>query len=265
MQKVELREAITLENEGEKIFCVMHRPLPNHPGPVPAIAICPGFAGNKSGKHRIFVTLAKELAKEGIAVLRFDYRGAGDSEGDFQDITVEGKISDTLKCLDFLENDPQIDPSRIGLLGRSLGGAIALLAAGRHRSIKSLGLWAPVFKSDPWRELWESFKSNQLDQAKQEMIRHLPANVPNVEFLKQFFKLDLDRQLAELKHIPLLHIHGEQDHIVKIEHAREFERARTGLDNTRFIQLSKCDHDFSDPLEQQIAIQETCKWYQQTL
>ncbi len=264
MQQIEIREAITLENKGEKIFGILHRPL--HLSQVPAIVICPGFAGNKCGKFRMFVTLGQELAKQGIAVLRFDYRGSGDSEGEFHDITLEGKISDTLKCLNFLAHDPQIDASRLGLLGRSLGGAIAVLAARRHQAIKSLVLWAPVFRSDPWRELWESFKSNQkLDQSKQDILRNLPANIPNLEFLSQFFKLDLHKELEGLKQIPLLHIHGEQDQVVKIEQAKDFEKARVGLDNTRFVQLSKTDHDFSDFREQVIAIQETCQWYQQTL
>ena len=264
MQQVETREAITLENDGEKIFGILHRPL--HSQPVPAIVICPGFAGNKCGKFRMFVTLGKELAKRGIAVLRFDYRGAGDSEGEFREVTLEGKISDTLKCLNFLAADPQVDASRLGLLGRSLGGAIAVLAARRFQAIKSLVLWAPVFRSDPWRELWESFTSNQkLDSAKQEILRHLPPPIPNLEFLTQFFQLDLQKELENLKHIPLLHIHGEQDHVVKMEHARDFEKARVGLENTRFLQLPKSDHDFSDFQEQAIVIQETSEWYQKTL
>ena len=263
MQTNEIREAITLINEGKKIFAILHRPL--HSSPVPAIVICPGFAGSKCGKFRLFVTLGKELAKRGIAVLRFDYRGAGDSEGEFSEITLEGKISDTLKCLDFLAHDPRIDADRLGLLGRSLGGAIAVLAAGRYKTIKSLALWAPVFKSDPWRELWESFKSNKLDQAKKEMIRNLPANIPNLEFLNQFFKLDLQQELQRIKQIPLLHIHGELDRMVKIEHAKAYEQAREGSNNTRFVQLPRTDHDFSDLDEQITAIQETCKWYQETL
>jgi uncharacterized protein len=261
---VEIREAVTLENNGEKIFGILHRPL--HVLHAPAIVICPGFAGNKCGKFRMFVTLGKELAKVGFAVLRFDYRGAGDSEGEFHDITLEGKISDTLKCVNFLAQHPQIDPNRLGLLGRSLGGAIAVLAARRYQTIKSLVLWAPVFRSDPWRELWESLKTNQkLDQGKQDILRNLPANVPNLEFLSQFFKLDLHLELEGLKHIPLLHVHGKQDLVVKIEHAKDFEEARVGLDHTRFLQLPRSDHDFSDSHEQLIAIQETCQWYQQTL
>lgn len=264
MDPVEIREAITLENNGEKIFGIFHRPLLAEKAP--AIVICPGFAGNKSGKFRMFVTLSKELAKRGIAVLRFDYRGSGDSEGEFQEITLDGKISDTLKCLEFLSSHPRIDSTRIGLLGRSLGGAIAILTARRYPSIKSLALWAPVFRSDPWRELWESFQSKTtLDEKKKEILRNLPGNIPNLEFMRQFFQLDLQSEMKKLHHIPLLHIHGEKDCVVNIEHAKDFEQARLGVDNTRFIQLPKSDHDFSDFSEQSIAIQETAQWFLQTL
>lgn len=264
MHPVERREAVILENEGEKIFAVLHRPLQS--SRVPAIVICPGFAGNKCGKFRLFVTLAKELAKSGIAVLRFDYRGAGDSEGEFQDITLEGKISDTLLCLNFLADDPQVDPSRIGLLGRSLGGVISILAAAQFEKVKSLALWAPVFRSDPWRKLWELYQSTSgLDLNAQEVLRHLPAGIPNLEFLSQFFKLDIEKELKSLVNVPLLHLHGAKDEVVKLEQAKEYEEARKGVANSRFLVLPSSDHDFSDGEEQKLAIQETCKWFQETL
>lgn len=264
MQKVETREAITLVNQSEKIFGILHLPL--HVKKGPAIVICPGFAGNKCGKFRMFVTLGQELARLGFVVLRFDYRGAGDSEGDFKEITLEGEISDTLTCLDFLKHHRQVDSSKIGLLGRSLGGAIAVLAARRFEQIKSLALWAPVFRSDPWRELWESHQSKEsLDPLKQDLFKNLPASFPNKEFLSQFFNLDLKKELEGLRQIPLLHIHGEKDSVVKIEHARDFEKARDGILNSRFIQLPKSDHDFSDNEELQLAMQETIQWFIETL
>lgn len=264
-QHKEQREAITLENDGKKIFGIFHRPVGVNN--VPAVIICPGFGGNKSGKFRIFVSLAQELAKRGIAVLRFDYRGSGDSEGESGEITIEGKLKDTLLCLDFLAKDDQIDSKRIGLLGRSLGGAIAVLAARQHSQVKSLALWAPVFKSDPWRDLWLSVKNNRdkLDQVKHDMIKNLPAGIPNPEFLNQFFKLDLEQELQTLQHVPLLHIHGAQDQIVKIEHAQSYKQARQNSSNTRFIELPLSDHDFSETNEQKLAITETFQWYKQTL
>lgn len=265
MHKEEIREAITLENQQQKIFAIFHRPLSSSTSPVPAVVICPGFGGNKCGKFRLFVKLGQELAKRGIAVLRFDYRGAGDSEGEFHEMTLEGKISDTLTCLDFLKQHPHIDASRLGLLGRSLGGPIAILAARRYLSIKSLALWAPIFKTDPWRKLWEAYQANPQESTKQDILRSLPTSMPNLEFLYQFFRLDLARELKELQKVPLLHIQGEQDRVVDIEHAQDYQRIREGLEETRFVQLPRSDHDFSDSNEQITAIQETCDWYQKTL
>jgi alpha-beta hydrolase superfamily lysophospholipase len=261
MKIQEERESVTLINEGEKIFGILHRPLQKKK--VPAIVICPGFAGNKCGKFRLFVVLAEQLAQLGIAVLRFDYRGSGDSEGDFHDLTLESKVSDTLHCLHFLEEDPQIDSNRIGLLGRSLGGLISILAANRSQNIKSLALWAPVFHSTPWQELWIAYKAHQLDASIE--AGSLPPHVPNLRFLEEFFKVDLEKELKGLQHIPLLHIHGEEDAVVKREHIEGYKKARAGNQKTRFVPLSHSDHDFSNFSEQKVALEETCKWYKETL
>ncbi|WP_068469407.1 alpha/beta hydrolase [Candidatus Protochlamydia phocaeensis] len=264
MQKVEERESITLVNGDEKIFAMLHRPL--HASKVPAVLICSGFAGTKCGKSRLFVRLGKELAKRGIAVLRFDYRGAGDSEGEFNDITIESQLSDTLLCLNYLANDPQIDATRIGLLGRSLGGALAVMAATRFQSIKSLALWAPVFTSDPWKKLWEAYKTNKQEIPKKDIMQMLPSSkAPNMEFIHQFFEIDIKRELEKLKDIPMLHVHGTQDVVVQSEHTDAYKKAREATENTRFILLSKSDHDFSDPAEQEILLAETSEWYQKTL
>ncbi|MBA2369409.1 MAG: alpha/beta fold hydrolase [Candidatus Protochlamydia sp.] len=263
MQKVEERESVIISNHGEKIFGVLHRPLQT--GKAPAVVICSGFAGNKCGKYRLFVNLAKELAKNGIAVFRFDYRCSGDSEGDFKDITIDSKLSDALLCIKHLENDARIDKDRLGLLGRSLGGAIAVLAASHSQSIKSLALWAPVFTSEPWKKLWDNVKSNPALLITKDILKNLPANVPNLVFIEQFFKMDIEQRLESIKKIPLLHVHGEQDLVVKIEHARAYKKARELAENNRFIVLPNSDHDFSDESEQRIAIDETCGWFLQTL
>jgi uncharacterized protein len=265
MQKIEEREAITLENQSEKLFAILHRPL-NSSSKVPAVLICPGFAGTKSGKGRLFVRLSMELAKRGIAALRFDYRGTGDSEGDFNDITIESQVSDTLACLNFLKNDLQIDSSCLALLGRSLGGAIAILAASRYGETKSLALWSPVFTSEPWKRLWETFKSNKDSLKKQDILKMLPmGQAPNLNFITQFFGLNLESELEKLKNVPLLHIYGEQDLIVQVEHADAYKKSREKNAQTRFIALPQGDHDFSLTAEQELVIVETCEWYQKTL
>lgn len=258
----EERDAITLINHDKKIFAILHKPL--YAKKVPAVVFCPGFGGTKVGKHRLLVRLAQELAKQEIAVLRFDYRGAGDSEGEFDEMTVETQLSDTLLGLDYVANQANIDPDRIGLLGRSLGGAIAVLAARRFVSVKSMALWAPVFSSEPWQKLWESYQKKPLQFAPKDVLASLP-NMPSLAFLQQFFNLDIAQELSGLSETPLLHIHGEHDNVVKIEHAESYRKIRQENEKTRFIKLATGDHDFSDVQDQKTALLETVRWFKDTL
>lgn len=267
MQKFEERESITLVNQGKKIFGIFHLPL-NSTVPVPAVVVCPGFAGNKSGKYRVFVEIAQELARQGVAVLRFDYRGAGDSEGEFNEITIDSQVSDAIACLNLLRKDSRIDSSRLGLLGRSLGGMITVLSANEFQQIKSIALWAPVFSSDPWKKMWETLSFASLETMKKGVMPHLPPNIPtipSVQFLKQFFQIDLQKELQKIRHIPLLHIHGKADEFVKFEHAQAYEHACKENGITRFIALQNSNHDFSNDEERKVAIEETCRWFMQTL
>ena len=73
--------------------------------------------------------LAKGLAAEGIASIRFDFDGHGKSEGRMQDMTVEKEIADARAIWDYVTTLPYVD--RIGLLGHSQGGVIASMTAGR--------------------------------------------------------------------------------------------------------------------------------------
>lgn len=263
MKKIESRESITIENEGDKIFAILHRPLVKHK--VPAVVICSGFAGNKCGKHRIFVTLAQKLAEQGIAVLRFDYRGSGDSEGDFNTITLSNQVSDTLAMFEYLSSQPFIDFSRLGILGRSLGGAVAVLSASHLSSLKSLVLWAPVFTSEPWHSLWKAHQTATMDSLQEAMLQKLPAGIPNLLFLKEFFSLDLSKELKKQTNVSLLHIHGALDELVKIEQSEGYKNSRPLSSTSKFVVLPKGDHDFSDPEDQIVALKETVDWFVNTL
>ena len=99
MKITEERLPLILENEGKKIFAVLHIPKVNTK--IPGVIFCHGLAGHKTGKHRVYVDLASSLVSAGIAVLRFDYRGCGDSEGEFFDVTPETHYSDAKCCLQY--------------------------------------------------------------------------------------------------------------------------------------------------------------------
>ena len=260
----EERNSIELrQKDGKKLFGVLHRPLVDKPAP--ALLICSGFAGTKCGKYRILVRLAQALAEAGIAVLRFDYRGAGDSEGDFEHVTLSTHIEDTVFMLRHLSADPLLDRSRIGILGRSMGGAVAVSAAAQVGWIKSMALWAPVFNGAPWREWMLRANPNPSGTLGIQWGKENFLEIPNREFIRELFTMNLLPDLTHLQQVPLLHIQGKQDALVTLQHAEEYRKARENAIQTVFIELSRSDHDFSDSEERSLLLAETLEWFKNTL
>ncbi|AJS57182.1 alpha/beta hydrolase [Paenibacillus sp. IHBB 10380] len=111
---------------------------------VPLVVICHGFVGSRIGVDRLFVKTSRELAEEGYMVVRFDYIGCGESTGDYGQEGLESMIDQTRTVLDYALSCADVDPTRVTLIGHSLGGAVAILAAGRDQRVKNLVLWAPV-------------------------------------------------------------------------------------------------------------------------
>lgn len=112
---------------------------------VPGIAMYHGYTGNKMESHFIFVKLSRALARAGIASVRFDFAGSGESDGDFKDMTPETELSDAKAILEYLRNMECIDKCRVGICGLSMGGYVAGITAGDNSSmVKALCMWAPA-------------------------------------------------------------------------------------------------------------------------
>lgn len=264
-KKCEEREVTVFENEGQKIFGVLHMPL-DQSKPVPAVLICHGLAGHKTGKYRLYVTLAKTLASMGIAALRVDFRGSGDSEGEFHEMTVSSSVSDALKAIEWMAHNPRLDATRLGIFGRSFGGSVAVMAAARSNKIKSIALWAPVFDAKPWLKLWESLQAGTLDEKTRVEAMTINGLMPSLHFYKEFFGMNLESDLQKLDKVPTLHIHGEKDELILINHADHYVKHREKANaKTRFIRLPKADHDFSLTEDQQEALFITTRWFADTL
>lgn len=264
MVKTEIREQLILENNDQKIFGIIHRPI-SCEGKLPAVLLCHGLGGNKIGKHRLYVELAEKLASLGIIAMRIDFRGSGDSEGNFVDMTIQSEVDDALKALDYLKNDPMVDSNRIGLFGRSFGGVVAILSASHYEIAKSMALWAPLYSGDPWMDKWKMLKSKVLSSAESNALMHVNGVQPGIAFFDQLFKLKLSDHLEKLSSIPFLHICGEKDEIVSLYHAEKFKEARGKKGESLFFQYPKTDHDFSNTQERYEALEETAQWFLRTL
>ena len=87
--------------------------------------------------HKPFLVIADHLARNGIASLRFDDRGVGQSTGSFQEASLEDFASDVLACVSFIQNDEELkDQVLIGVAGHSEGGMHVLIAAKSNKKIQ---------------------------------------------------------------------------------------------------------------------------------
>ena len=93
----------------------------------PAVVMLHGFASSRDEIGGIFAAQAAALAEAGIASLRIDFRGYGESEGKEAEVTIERLLEDATIARTHLAGLDGVDPARIGVLGYSFGAAIAML------------------------------------------------------------------------------------------------------------------------------------------
>lgn len=263
LDKLETREWVVAENEGQQIFGVLHRPTTcDHP---PVVVILHGFASSKLGSNRCYVLLAEALAKSGVAALRFDFRGSGDSEGSLSNITLEDLVSDAIAVLEKLPSIEGINADRIALFGSSLGGAIAILAAERFQKIRTMALWAPVASGELW---FRDFLLSHPEYAQVDPI-NLLSSYRGVRlhpaFREQFAKLFAYKTLQGLLPLPTLLMQGEKDDVVSIKHHEAFRQACASSANTCFLTFPTGEHSLGFSPHFPEIVEEVIQWFQKHL
>ncbi len=114
------------------------------------VVFCAPFAEEKKCSYRTFHRAAQAFASSGVACLRFDYFGTGDSDGQFTDFSPSRAIDDIVAAADELRSRSGV--SDAALLGLRLGGTMALAAAARARAA-SVVLWQPVVSGQRFFDL----------------------------------------------------------------------------------------------------------------
>ncbi len=132
-------EEITFKNETDNVLLAGTFTYPKVGGNFPVVVLISGSGpqnrDSEIAGHKPFLVIADYLTKNGIAVLRVDDRGTGKSEGDHNQTSLEGFARDAESALKYLASRKEINNSKMGLVGHSLGGVIAPIVASRSKEV----------------------------------------------------------------------------------------------------------------------------------
>lgn len=192
-------QALFFENRhGDHLFGVYHQTdSPQEVG----IVFCHPFGEEKHRSYRAFVNFSRNLAKENISNFRFDVKGAGDSDGDLCESTIESQVEDTLDAITYFQSKSKV--KKIVLIGLRLGASIAVLAAEKDPRINALVLLSPISKgANYWRELLRTkqFASISLNQpaVKSSVLMQQLDSSGLIEIEAQMLSLDFVNQLKSI-------------------------------------------------------------------
>lgn len=198
--------------------------------------------------------ISRELTQAGFGVLRFDFTGLGESEGDFSDTDFSGNVEDLVAASDFLEQN-YAPPTLI--VGHSLGGAAALLAAARINYIQAVVTIAAPAEPDHVKHLFQ----NSLDEIEKNgkakvMLEGRPFTIGK-NFVEDLLSHRLLEEVRKLRK-PLLIFHSPQDKIVDITNAEKIYKA--AFHPKSFVSLNGADHLLTNRNDSQYAGKVIAGW-----
>ncbi|MCQ6264466.1 alpha/beta fold hydrolase [Fictibacillus sp. WQ 8-8] len=225
----------------------------------PAVIICHGFTSNRIGVDRLFVKTAQQLSSNGFVVVRFDYSGCGESEGNYGENSFEDLIDQTYAAVSFALELPNVDSDQITLLGHSLGGAVAVHSAARDERVKQLILWSAVGRpfDDIVNIVGEEEYSHLFIKG---FVDHLGYSL-TTKFLQSLKNSNPLDQLSQFSGDVLL-VHGTDDKEIPAHYCGEFfENTQKRSCGKSKIQLIKgANHTFSSIMHFNELITVTSDW-----
>ncbi|WP_431121904.1 bifunctional alpha/beta hydrolase/OsmC family protein [Flagellimonas flava] len=227
LQKINFKNS-----DGQTLVGRLELPADQHPHSYAIFAHC--FTCNKN--LLAVKNIGKALTSHGFGVLRFDFTGLGESDGDFADTNFSGNVGDLVAAAEFLR-DNYDSPTLI--IGHSLGGAASIFAAAQIPSIKAVATIGAPSNPVHVKHLLQSGVDEILATGK------AVVNLSGRDFtIKKQFLDDLDTkslpETAKALRKPLLIMHSPQDDTVGIKNAEEIYIAAHHPKS--FVSLDGADH-----------------------
>ncbi len=233
-------EKIMVPGDHGLLASTLEKPVLKPGEKCPLVIICHGFGGDR--KEALIGDLGWQLASKGIAALRFDFNGHGESEGEFKDMTVLNEVQDAKSIYQYVTTLPFVDTDRIGILGHSQGGVVAGMLAGElgHERIKAAVLMAPaaVLRDDCIRGNILGKFYDPLNPP--ESLDLGDGRILGREYIKTAFNLPI-YETAGRYHGKACVIHGSGDRNVPYTYGLRFHELWPA---SEYHQMEGCDHSF---------------------
>ena len=232
-------ERLTIDGAKGKLAAIIQKPVLTEGQRCPMVMLCHGFSGRKDGP--MFELIADTLMMHGIASIRFDFNGHGDSEGDFVDMTVPNEIEDAMKVYEYVRDLRYV--SDVAIVGHSQGGVVASMTAGKleQGDIKAVALMAPaaVLRDDAIRGSTMGATYDPLDPP--EFVNLFGSLKLGRNYITTAFSLPI-YETAKAYQGPALIVHGTADRVVPYTYG---ERYHDIWPKSEIVILDAFDHGFS--------------------
>lgn len=225
-----------------------------------AAVLCHGFLSSKNSTTN--KTLTRLLIPHGIATFRFDFFGQGESDGPFEEITVTTAVDQAQRALGFIQERGY---RRIGLMGSSFGGLVALLVAAQQRDLAALALKCPVADFPETLRL----EFGEAGMAHWKQFGEIPDVTGGPRPVKVRYQLYEDAlrydayKAAESITVPTLIVQGECDELVPLHQSRRLIEAIRGP--KRLDVLTGADHGFTNGEDFRTMTTSIAEWLQKNL
>lgn len=232
--------------------------LPAGDGPWPTVVMVHGLTGHRLGKSYHLVEFARGLSASGIACVRFDQAGCGESTGAFQDLTIPRMAADTLAVVHYLQNQSWCDTGRLGMVGISLG-ALPTVAVDAQVNTAAVALWAPVFDMPHVFSLtartglrgildgqgWVPYRGLRIGKS----------------FVDQLDAIQTPGAVAASS-APLLLLHSRSDAVVPFDQSEAYAQACQETGRPHHLEsFNTADHDFADYQDRQRLLTTTTQFF----
>ncbi|MBX4260049.1 alpha/beta hydrolase [Clostridium estertheticum] len=256
-----MQKVVEIDSENLRLRGMLHIPE-NTNNKVPIVIIFHGFCGDKRGPHFIFVKLSRLLEKAGIACIRFDFAGSGESDGNFIDMTMDTELKDANNILNYVRTLNFVDNERIGIVGLSMGGAIASMLAGERKSnIETLCLWAPAGNMSEII-LDKHYIGAGLEEFRKNGYFDVEGLLVGTKFVDNVKNIKIYEKAAEYDKRSLI-IHGDKDDVVSLCASQKY--IDLWGDSSLLKVISGANHTFDKREWEQQVIESTIEFLEKQL